>query len=409
LEELMMGNQPFAGVKILDFSWAGVGPYSVNYLAFFGATVIKVEDHKRADVLRSLGPFKNGEPGPENSYYFAYAQTGKRYNISLNLAHPRGLEIARKLILWADVVVDSYSTGAMEKFGFDYEHLKDIKPDIIMLRTCMHGHTGPMAKQHGQGFVLTALSGFDGITGWPDRTPAGIPGAFTDYIGPQFNALALIAALDYHARTGKGQYVDNSQHESGVQLLAPLILDYTANRRDNRARGNRLEHAAPHGIYRCQGEDRWCAIAVFTDKEWQSFCKVIGNPALAEDPRFNTLTNRKKDEDALDKLVEEWTGRHSAEEVMSLLQSSGVAAGLVANAEDQSVDPQLKYYRFFETIEHLTMGKVPFHHGRCFRLSRADYEVGRATLIGEHNEYVYTHILGFSAEEQAQMARDGIT
>ena len=403
-----MPRRPFEGINILDFTWTGTGPFTLNPLAFYGATIIKVESRERPDALRSLGPFKDGIAAPENSYYFAYCQMGKRYNITLNLAHPKGKELARKLVAWADIVADSLSTGTMEKWGLDYDNLKKIKPDIIMLRTCMHGHTGPLAGHHGQGFVLTALSGFDAIASWPDRAPSGVFGALTDFIAPQFNAISLISALDYRRRTGKGQYIDQAQHEAAMQLIAPLILDYTVNQRDFTANGNRLAYAAPHGIYRCQGDDRWCAIAVFTDAEWASFCRVIGKPTLAERPEFATLLSRKQNEDELDNLVEAWTITRSAEEVMSLMQASGVAAGVVANAKDQAGNPQLKHYQFFEEREHPVIGKIPFYHGPCFRLSETPYEIGRATMIGEHNEYVYTELLGLSDEEWAQLISEGI-
>lgn len=403
-----MESRPFEGINILDFTWTATGPFSLNPLAFFGATLIKVESRERFDALRSLGPFKDGIPEPERSYYFAYSSIGKRYNITLNMNHPKGIEIAKRLVGWADVVADSYATGTMEKWGFDYDNLKKIKPDIIMFRTCMHGHTGPLAKQHGQGFILTALSGVDSLLSWPDRAPAGAFGALTDFIAPQFNTICLIAALDYRRRTGKGQYIDQSQHEAAMQLITPLILDYTANQRDFKANGNRLAYAAPHGIYRCQGDDRWCAIAVFTDDEWESFCKVTGNPVLAKDSRFATLLSRKQNEDELDRLVEAWTVKHSAEEVMSLMQASGVAAGVVSNAKDQAEDPQLAHYHYFEEREHPVMGKFPFYHGPPFRLSETPYEIGRATLIGEHNDYVYTEILGLPDEEFAQLIAEGV-
>jgi benzylsuccinate CoA-transferase BbsF subunit len=404
-----MKKRPFEGVNILDFTWTGTGPFTVNYLAFFGASVIKVESHRRPDALRALGPFKDGVPGPENSYFFSYTHVAKKYNISLNLSHPRGVEIVRKLVRsWANVVVDSYSAGALEKWGLDYENLKQIKPDIIMLRTCIHGHTGPLASHHGQGFVLTALSGFDAITGWPDRPPSGVYSAFTDYVAPQLNAIALMAALDRRRRTGQGQYIDQSQHEAVMQLISPLLLDYTANHRDVKTDGNHLAYASPHAVYRCQGDDRWCAIAVFTDKEWESCCRVIGIPELSEDPRFKTFADRKKNEAELDRLIEAWTNQYTSEEVMRLMQSSGVAAGIVSNGKDQAEDPQLNHYHFFESVEHPIMGNIPFCHGPCFRLSKTPYELGRATLIGEHNEYVYSEILGMSEEEMAKLDAEGI-
>ncbi|HJX13095.1 MAG TPA: CoA transferase, partial [Dehalococcoidales bacterium] len=166
---IFMPSRPFEGINILDFTWTATGPFTLNPLAFYGANIIKVESRARYDALRSLGPFKDGRAEPERSFYFSYAQTGKRYNITLNMDHPGAREIARRLVGWADIVADSYATGTMEKWGLDYESLKKIKPDIIMFRTCMHGHTGPLAGQHGQGFILTALSGVDAIIGWPDR------------------------------------------------------------------------------------------------------------------------------------------------------------------------------------------------------------------------------------------------
>jgi benzylsuccinate CoA-transferase BbsF subunit len=403
-----MLNRPFEGVNILDFTWTATGPTSVNPLAFYGATIIKVESWDRFDTIRNMGPFKDGIPEPERSYAFAYLQAGKRYNITLNMATSKGMEIVKKLVAWADIVADSYATGTMEKWGLDYENLKQIKHDIIMMRTCMHGHTGPLSRQHGQGFILTALSGVDSLISWPDRAPSGAYGPFTDYIVPQLNTICLISALDYRRRTGKGQYIDQSQHEATLGLIAPLILDYVVNRRDITGFGNRLPCAAPHGIYRCRGDDRWCAIAVFTDEEWASFCGVIGQPSLARDPRFNTLKERKENEDALDSLVEAWTSRRSPEEVMQLMQASEVAAGVVADARDMAEDPHLKHYHFFEEREHPVQGKIPFGHGPGFRLSEDSYEIGRSNLIGEHNDYVYTRLLGFSDEELANLVAEGV-
>jgi benzylsuccinate CoA-transferase BbsF subunit len=403
-----MERQPFEGLKVLDFTWTGVGPFTVNYLGYYGATVIKIESPVRPDPLRSLSPFKDGISGLERSYYFAQTHSAKKYGITLNLEHSKGIELAKRLVAWSDVVVDSFTTGIMEKWGLDYDSLKKIKHDIIMLRTCMHGHTGPLAKHHGQGFVLTGLSGLDFITGWPDRPPCGLYGAFTDFIAPLFNVVSLIAALDYRRRTGKGQYIDQSQHEAVMHLIAPLILDYTVNQREPSANGNHLAYAAPHGVYRCQGDDRWCAIAVFTDDEWECFCRVIGNPAWAYDPRFRTMLGRKQSEDELNRLVEEWTSKHSAEEVMTLMQEAGVGAGVVADAKDQAEDPQLRHYHHFWKLDHPEMGELSIYHGPGFSLSKTPYEVGRPPLLGEHNEYVYTQLLGIPDEEWVQLMAEGV-
>ena len=247
--------------------------------------------------------------------------------------------------------------------GLVYEELKKVNPDIIMLSTCMQGQTGPHHTHPGFGLTLTALSGFNHITGWPDREPENLF-TYTDFIGPHFNVLAILAALDYRCRTGKGQYLDVSQYENGVHFLAPLILDYVVNGRVANRTGNRYPYAAPHGAYRCRGDDRWCTIAVFTEAEWQNFVLVIGNPAWASSPKFITLEVRKDNEDELDRLVEEWTINYTAEEVMSMMQGVGVSAGVVQTGEDLlERDPQLKHRHFFQELDHPEVGKyrAPAH------------------------------------------------
>ncbi|MFC1978353.1 CaiB/BaiF CoA transferase family protein, partial [Chloroflexota bacterium] len=287
------------------------------------------------------------------------------------------------------------------------EELKKVKPDIIMLSACMQGQTGPKANHPGLGSHLTPLSGFTHITGWPDRPPQNL-GIYTDFITPHFNALAILAALDYRRQTGKGQYLDVSQYEATIHLMAPLILDYVVNQRIADRMGNRYAYAAPHGAYRCRGEDRWCAIAVFTDEEWQSFCRVIGNPAWTTDPKFSTLPARKENEEELDRLVEEWTISHTPEAVMSLMQTAGVAAGVAQNAEDMMEhDPQLKHRNFFRELEHPEMGKHRVR-GPAFMLSKSPYELQRSPLLGEHNEYALKEILGMSDAEVAELVIAGV-
>jgi len=400
--------RPFEGVKILDFTWVGVGPLTVNYLNFYGATTIKVESSRRPDPQRFTSPFRHGVIGPETSYFFQHAHPTKAMDITLNLNLPKAREIAKRLVAWADIVAESFIPGTMEKWGLGYEDLKKIKPDIIMFRTCMQGQTGPSAKQPGLGLVLVALSGFVEIMGWPDRPPCGFSSAFTDFIAPLFNATSLMAALDYRRRTGKGMLLDISQHEAVLHCIGPLILDSVVNRREPVRSGNRLAYAAPHGMYRCKGDDRWCAIAVFTDEEWKSFCRVVGNPAWTKDPKFNTFLGKKQNEDELDRLIEEWTLQHSPEEVMTLLQAAGVGAGVASNIKDMYEDPQLNHYQLFGRLEHPHFGNEPFYYPPGFTLSKAPYERARPPILGEYNEYVYTKILGIPDEEFVQLMEEGV-
>jgi benzylsuccinate CoA-transferase BbsF subunit len=324
------------------------------------------------------------------------------------LNHPRGIEIAKRLVARADVVGESFTTGKMEKFGLSYEDLKIIKADIIMFRTCAHGKTGPLSSLPSTGFSLTTLSGFNSMCSWPDRPSSPVSAPYTDFIAPLFGGLALVAALDYRRRTGKGQCIDLSQHEAVMNFATPIMLDYDVNRRELTAMGNQCAYAAPHGAYRCKGEDRWCAIAVFTDGEWDRFCNVIGNPAWTKDHKFATLLNRIKNRHELDALIEEWTINFNTEEVMAMMQAAGVPAGVVSNAQDLFEDPQLRHYHHFHELDHPAMGTCGFYQGPGFRLSEADYEVNRPPLLGEHNEYVYTKILGISDDDFVKWMQDGV-
>jgi len=384
------------GIRVVDFTWALSGPISTKHLSDLGAEVIKIETRVRLDIQRTgsrMGSFNQHNSG--------------KLAITINLKKPRGLELMKQLIAKSDVVAENFAGGAMEKMGLGYEVLKALKPDIIMLSSCMQGQTGPFARHPGIGFRLTALTGFNQITGWPDRQPGWI-GAYTDFVAPRYNILAIMAALEYRRRTGNGLYLDVSQFESGVQFMAPLILDYAVNKQPVDRMGNECSYAAPHNAYRCLGDDRWCAISVFTDEEWSSFCSVIGNPGLADDPRFATLPARKKNEQKLDDVVNGWTSTHTAEDVMRSMQSAGVPAGVLQTGEDlMERDPQLKYREYFTELEHPEVGKYRTNSGAHFRLSKSECDLVRAPLLGEHNEYVFKKILGVPDDEYDKLVEDG--
>ncbi|MBI4296227.1 MAG: CoA transferase [Chloroflexi bacterium] len=402
----MRTKQFFKDIKIVDFTWIGAGTHIIEYLVHYGAEAIKVESELRPDPIRLLPPFKDNQPGLERGYEHQYLSENK-LSIKLNLRNPKGIEVAKKLVARADIVIDNWTAGTMQTFGLNYEELRKIKPDIIQVSSCMQGQTGPAATHGGSGLTLTSLVGFNYLTGWPDRPPAGWYSPYTDQVSPIFAAVALMAALDYRRRTGKGQFLDLSQYECCLHFLAPVILDYTVNGREFMRRGNKSSRAAPHGVYRCHGDDRWCAIAVYTDKEWQGFCQVIGNPGWTTEPRFATLLGRIENGDELDKRVEEWTISRSPEEVMALMQAAGVAAGVVANGEDMWNDPQLKHYESFCEHEHPVLGSVVGRR-RAVDLSKMDWEIHRAPLLGEHTEHVCTQILGMSDEEFVGLMAEGI-
>ncbi len=394
------------GIRVADFTWIFAGPITTRVFANYGAEVIKIEGRSRPDPARvNLGPVKDGIPGVNRNGWFLARNTNK-LSVATNLACPEGVELAKKFVARSDIVVDNFAGGVMERMGLGYEELKKVKPDIIMLSSCMQGQTGPHFNHPGLGITMVALSGLSQISGWPDRQPVGI-GVYTDYIAAHYMGVAVMAALEYRRRTGKGQFIDLSHYETAAQFTAPLILDYVANQRVASRMGNRYTDAAPHGAFRCQGEDRWCAIAVFTDEEWQNFSRVIGNPAWTNDPRFSTLPERKDNEDELERLVEEWTISHSAEEVMTMMQAAMVGAGVVQTGEDlMEHDPQLKYRHFFWEVNHPEIGN--YHPRRPpFVLSKSPCEVRTAPLLGEHTEYALKEILGMSDEEIADLVVAG--
>jgi len=402
-----MVKQSLEGVKVADFCWVGVGPIMAKYLADHGATVIHIESAARPDTLRVTAPFKDNIAGVNRAPYHASFNNNK-YGVTLNLNHPRAKEIVERIIKWADIVGESFTPGTTEKWGLNYEDVKRIKPDIIMYSAANLGQTGPYSRQRGFGTHLVALSGFTYLTGWADRVPTPPYGAYTDVIAPRFGVAALVAALDYHRKTGEGQYLDLAQYEAGIQFLTPAILDYQASGRVAGRMGNACPYAAPYGIYPCKGNDCWCAIAVFTSQEWRAFCQVMRNPEWTKDARFTSLLARKQNEDELDRLVGKWTIGFTAEEVMITLQKTGVAAGAVRTTAEIQEDPQLKHRHHYWALEHPEIG---WHHydSPSFKLSKTPCELKMpGPCLGQHNEYVYTKILGLPDGEFIELLTEGV-
>ena len=397
----------FGDVKILEFGQIVAGPLISTYLADYGAEVVHVESHNRPDQYRLYPPFKDNKPGVNRGYDFAIYSHNK-YGITLNLRHPKGVDIAKRILKnWANVVTENFTPGVMARLGLGFEELKKVKPDLIMLSSCNLGQTGPYAKHPGMGSHLTHLSGFTHMSGWPDRDPLILYGPYIDFIGVVYGAIALTAALDYRRRTGKGQHIDVAQLEGGVQFLAPTLLDYTVNNRVQGRQGNRCDYAAPHAAYPCQGDDRWCVIAVFTDEEWKTLCSVMVTPDLADDPKFSTLVGRKQNEEELDTLIGEWTSKLSAEEVMEKLQAVGVEGAVVKDTKEMYEDPHLQEYLWAE-MEHAEIGK---YHAQVpsFKLSKTPAQLRMSSpLLGQHNDYVYMNMGGLTEDEYEELKQDGV-
>jgi len=399
----MEKRRALEGVKIADFTWLATGPTAIKFAANLGAEVIHIESNTRPDFSRYAIPCKDGEFGVNRSAFFTLYNDSK-YGITLNLKMPQAREVARRIIYnWANVVADAHISGLMERWGLDYETLRKEKPDLIHIATSVQGKTGPYSRMRGHGAIGAQLAGFSHITGWPDKQPAIPVGAYTDFVTIPHMITALIAAVIHRDRTGKGQYIELSQLECSLQFLAPPIMDYMINGRIMTRMGNRSTHAAPHAVYRCLGEDRWCAIAVSTDQEWRNFCTVIGNPGWTRDPRFATIRGRKENEDELDALVEEWTTNYPPEEVMSRMQAAWVPAGVAETGEDLVADPQLKHRGTHVILDHPEIGPH-IHQPPPYRMSKTPPELTMpAPCIGQHNEYVLKEVLGMSDDEVADL------
>ena len=286
----------FSGLKILSYSWAVVGPLTMKFFADHGATVIRIETSQRPCTMRSSAPYKDNMPNLNRGGYFTYYNSNI-LSFALNMNHPGAGEIARKLVRWCDVFMENYTPGVIEKWGLGYEELKKIKPDIIMLRQSGYGSWGPYKNLPAFGMVLVPIAGLPNFIGWPGKEPLPVGvSAYTDCISPRFAAAALIAALDYRNKTGKGQLLDVSQFESAISFILPGLLEYISSGKEPERIGNSSPYTAPHGVYPCKGDDRWCTIAVSTDEEWQNLCREIDRPDYAADPRFDSLDNRKKNE-----------------------------------------------------------------------------------------------------------------
>jgi benzylsuccinate CoA-transferase BbsF subunit len=375
-------------------------------LADYGATVVRIESPTRVDVARTIHPLHGGQAGPDSSALFGNCNAGK-LGISLDLGQEAAREVVFDLVRWADVVVESFAPKAMRNWGFDYESLQQVKPDLIMLSSTLMGQTGPLSSVAGFGTMGAAVAGFHHLTGWPDRPPAGVFGAYTDYVSPRFSAVAILAALEHRRRTGRGQYIDQSQIETTTHFLAPAVLDWAANGHEAGPMGNRDDELAPHGVYAAAGDDRWVAIACRSDAEWRSLCAALAREDLAADPRLANTPGRREHAPTIDRAIEEWSRTRDAREVERLLQTRGIPCHDVQNSPECAADPQLRHRGHFVELPHATYGTTYVEGPRAV-LSRTPARVRRAApSLGEHNEHVMREILGYGDDRITELVVAG--
>ncbi len=411
-QQMTQARLPLEGIRVIEFTILAAGPVAGKVLADFGAQSIVVETRS---YIRARDGSRTPPPGARDAtslnlgHFFNKFNAGKM-SLTINLRQENGVEVIKRLIAKSDVVVDNFTPQVMERRGLGYDELVKIKPDIIMLRMPTMGTGGPYRHHRSTSWNLLALAGLDYASGPADRPPIcpstiSLPDVSCN---PLHGATAVLAALHYRAKTGKGQLIELSQYESALATTETINFGYLVNRQLPPRQGNRLGYTAPHGAYRCLGEDRWCAIAVFTQKEWEALCHAIGRDDLLTNERFSTLLNRLRNADELDRSIEEWTKQRTAEEVMLHLQQAGVAAGIVNNVEDLvRKDPQLKAREHWQIVDHPEAGKI-LTEGWGFRFSAMVARSERPPLLGENNDYILGEILGMSEDEINQLIVEGV-
>ncbi len=383
------------------------GPFATELMAQMGAEVIKVESIQAMDGWRGSIAAAGVERPWETAAPFNSVNHSK-YDVTLDLNNLKGVEVFKRLVKIGDVVVENYTPRVMKNFGLDYSALSEVNPAIIMLSMPGYGTTGPWKDYVAFAFLVEETAGIPSITGYPDGPPMLMGASQADSIAGLNGAFAILTALEYRRKTGKGQYIDLSQVEALTCLMAEPIIDYSMNKRIWPRRGNQHPSMAPHGCYRCQGEDDWVTIAVSSDEEWRRFCEATGNQEWAKDERFSDTLSRWKNQDELDKLIEQWTLKRDHYEAMHTLQAAGIASGPVLSQAEVLADPHLKERGFFETMTRAEVGTHPYP-GVYAKFSKTPGSFRwPSPCLGEHNEYVLGELLGMSKEEIAQLTDEHI-
>ena len=409
-----MSDLPLSGIRVCDLTWIIAGPTATRVLADFGADVIRVEHGQAADSIRVGRPIVGDKPTLNNSGFFNYFNRNKR-SINLNVRHPMGIEVLKRLIAVSDVVVENFSSGVMTSWGLDYPELRAIQPDIIYCSISGFGHSGRDKAFTTWGPTAQALSGLTFTSGLPGKAPAGWGFSYMDHTAGYEAAIAIMMALHHRNRTGEGQHIDCSQVEAGIVLNGPAILDYSVNgrrwRREGMPPGNRAWEpaVAPHNSYPCAGEDRWIAIAVMNDAEWRALVMAMDEPPWASDPKFATNAGRLANQDELDERIGEWTSEFVDYEAMEILQAAGVRAGAVQKASDRfERDPQLAARDWWHRLPHAEIGDSDFD-GIVPKLSATPGVLRVASpLMGEHTHEVLRDVIGMSDEEIVEHETMGV-
>ena len=394
---------PLDGYRVLDFGWVLAGAVPGMILADMGAEVIKVETRQRMDYMRLGRPIVGDQPDPEQNPMFHNVNRGKR-SITLNTTHPEAVELARRLAARCDVVIENFSPGVMQRLGLDYESLSQENPRLVMASITSNGQTGPLRDLRAYAPSIGALSGLDSTMGYEGAAgesgrPLGLKHAYADLCGALHAVFAIVSALHQRRSTGRGQYVDVSMLRATVATMGTGLMEYELTGRVPQPRGNYDPVMAPYGNYPCAGEDEWVSIAVRTEAEWQGLVEAMGNPVWAGGPDFASRYARLNHRRELDARLSEWTQEREPWDATELLQSHGVAAFPVLDAEGRLFNPHFQERGLYSEIEHPALGVEPVFN-LMWQLSRTPPRIQRhAPLLGEHNREVFSGLLGLEEDE----------
>jgi crotonobetainyl-CoA:carnitine CoA-transferase CaiB-like acyl-CoA transferase len=422
-----MARLPLEGVRVLDVTVVWAGPHCTQLLAEWGAEVIRVEpllhiqpNTRGADIRLSQsaakalsgngsllsGAYPDRDPGerPWNRNPAFNSHAHNKRSMTLDVMEPGGLDIFKQLIAISDVLVENNAPDTIERAGLTYPNLKSINPRLIMLRISAFGLSGPYKYYRNYGTQIEAAMGHHLIRGYPDADPTMTGDAYTaDAAGGVHGALAVALALRHLRRTGEGQQIELSLAESFLPYMGEAILDYTMNGRSAEAQGNQHNSHAPHGVYPCQGNDRWIAIDVGSDVDWQALCDVLDMHDVFADVRFATTLTRWHNREVLDRSLAERTRTEDAFNLFHRLQSAGVAAGPVQDEADVYACPQLRDRGFFQKVRHPDAGEH-LYPGLSFQFVETPNGFRRpACLLGQDNDYVYRGLLNVSESEYSRL------
>ena len=401
--------KPLEGIKVVEFAAYAAGPVVGKHLVDQGATVVHVESRIRPDGFRThYPPYKDNVHGLNRSGLFALCNSTK-LGITLNVKKgPKATALARRIAAWADILVENFSPGTIGRLGLGYDALKEVNPRLIMLSSSNLGQTGPHAHHPGFGSQLSSLAGFTNLTGDRDGSPQILYGPYIDYVAVGYGVVAVLAALEHREQTGHGQHIDLAQYETGLQFIAPLLLDYEVNGHVATRDGNRHPVSVPHGAFPCAGDDEWCVISVASDTQWRELCKAMGNPDWARRDEYATAEERKSNEEQLEAKIGEWTRHFEPRALVEKLQSAGVPSGVVNQMNHVYDDPQLVHRHQWERMEHPEIGVMSYQRPPFTLAGSTCGPDRRDPLLGESNEEFYRHHLGLSKDEYEELTSEGV-